>query len=224
MRWLISALAYVLLTCASLAQVGQIPIYSPVVTGGGTFTTFNPADLSQITLSNGNLTATGTGAGGVDGGVRSITSKSSGKLYFEFTPSLAGGADTGFGVVNGSTAFTVYANDATGGANLYRSGNLWAGGSNVVPTATPIWVNGNPIGIAIDVGAKLMWATVNGTTWNNGAGTPAAGTGGASFSGATGPFFFAFTNTNGNTDNVTVNAGATAFSFSVPSGFTAGWP
>lgn len=35
MRWLISAPAYVLLTCAALAQVGQIPRYSPVVTGGG---------------------------------------------------------------------------------------------------------------------------------------------------------------------------------------------
>lgn len=34
MRWLASALGYALLTCASIAQVGQIPRYSPVVTGG----------------------------------------------------------------------------------------------------------------------------------------------------------------------------------------------
>lgn len=35
MRWLVSAVVYVLLTCAVLAQVGQIPTYSPVHTGGG---------------------------------------------------------------------------------------------------------------------------------------------------------------------------------------------
>lgn len=43
MRWLISALAYVLLTCATLAQVGQIPTYAPVITGGGGYT--GPGDV-----------------------------------------------------------------------------------------------------------------------------------------------------------------------------------
>lgn len=194
-----------------------------VASGGGTFTTFNPADLSQITLSPDKLTATGTGLGGVDGGVRSINSKSSGKFHIEFTPSLAGGADTGFGVVNGGTAFATFANDATGGANAYRSGNFWAGGADVVPSAVPVWVNGNPLAIEVDIGAKLAWITADGITWNGGAGTPAAGTGGASFSAATGPFFFCFTNTSGNTDAVTVNPGSSAFAFPVTPGFASGW-
>lgn len=57
MRWLISALAYVLLTCASLAQVGQIPIFAPPVISGGsiTWTSVTPATI-WVNISIGTAT------------------------------------------------------------------------------------------------------------------------------------------------------------------------
>jgi hypothetical protein len=193
-----------------------------------TYTTLNPSDkASNVTLSNGNLTTTfGTAS---DGAVRSVSSKTSGKYYVEFTPGATwSGADCGFGIALAS------ANITSMGSTVANCAFVYAG------TNPPVWYNtvftgvnlqssglGTLVRMAVDLDNKKLWFNnpSNGTRWNSsGTDDPATNTGGvdisALFPGA-GAFVAICANQSG--ASATVNFGSSAFAQSVPSGFT-GWP
>lgn len=191
----------------------------------GAGSTLNPADKSaHITLSNGNLTGTGDGAGGNGDMVRGTTSKTTGKLYFEVTPTNAGGA-TGFGIANATEVVTGaselgFSNNSIG---QYRNGDVRLNSSIII--SGPGFVSGGAqAGIAVDIGGQLIWFrdTSAPTVWNaGGTANPATGVGGVSFAVITGAIFICL-NINANQAVVaTLNVGTTSFNASAPAGFSA---
>ena len=187
-------------------------------------TTWNPADNSAgITLSGGNLVA--QTSSGSNQAVRSNNSRTSGKLYAEYAVSNVNGVPY-VGIADGTATLSNLANAysnavVAGGAS--SSGAIVRNGSFIV-TGIGVAGNGDKICVAVDLGNKRFWARLNGGNWNNsGTADPASNVGGVDTSsidysaGAFACLIHTFTPTI-----VTANFGATAFSFTVPSGFT-GW-
>ena len=193
-------------------------------------TTWNLTDNLNLTLSNGNLTTGGTG--GVGGGTRSTTSRTSGKLYFElqYTPgsSSTAGTTTGGGIAN--SGYTLGSSGTTGAAfqvaNAAGTGDVRINNSTVVNGNSGSITTGTYIGIAVDIDGTLFWETTDGIHWNSnssGVNDPATATGGQSFSAITGPYFIAgcIAGSGSSTRQLTLNVGASAFHYTVPSGFSA---
>lgn len=195
---------------------------------GSAAVTLNPSDKgANITLSGGNLTATNTTTRNA---VRSTTSKSSGKFYFEIAFSSVGGGGGGFdhciGIANASASLT---NAPAPGGNDKNSIAKYMGSANVQLNNTTVGssnTSGPPatVCVAVDFSGSVIWFRIGSGNWNNNAANdPATNTGGISFSTINaGPFFaIVALEPNGGTTSAagTINFGATAFSFTAPSGF-----
>src|SRR6516162_2503748 len=184
-------------------------------------TTWNSADLSGVTLSNGNLTMTGNAA--ANDGVRSTTFRTSGKYYAEFTGNavFASGSD-GVGVALGSASLTTLASNATGAALIYASvGNIWFNGSYTGVTVSNFTTS--VVGVALDLGNKRIWFRVAGGNWNgNATYDPATNVGGIDISSifpGAGAYLAGCVNRVG--DATTINPGSSGFAYAIPSGFVA---
>ena len=185
----------------------------------GRTTTWNPSAKSTlITLSNGDMDATGTTSGGT-APVIATTGKTTGKHYFEVSVTnerfFAG---QGVGIASSLPADGVIPGSATnthisyhGNSAVYRNSGNDGGGTQAV------WEDGGRtyvIGVAFDADADKVWFSLNGVF----AGDPAAGTGGHSPTGITTyyPMFFA-----GSSDIGRIRTTEAGFLYSVPSGFSA---
>ncbi|BCH10451.1 hypothetical protein MesoLj131c_47090 [Mesorhizobium sp. 131-3-5] len=192
----------------------------PVVYG-----TLNPSDkATNITLSNGNLTATDTATAAWIS-VRSQTSHSSGKWYWEWTLGSKGAGEGCCGFGNSSSPLQGGANAFFGtdsnGIGLISNGQVW---KNFTPTSVLAAINnGDTCSLAIDIGAQLFWCRKGAGNWNgSGAADPATASGGIALpSGLASGAIFAGISVLNNTDFSTANFGASAFSQTPPSGFTA---
>lgn len=186
---------------------------------GGAGTTWNPADLSAgISLSNGNLTATGPGS---DSGVRSTTSRTSGLLYCELTASSPfTGGDTGAGIASAGASLTGIGGAGVGGIVAFNSGSTYYNGSFQFTVGA---MAAKTLCMSINLTAMRAWLRLNGTGNynNNGTADPATNTGGLDISAVFGSnaAFLLFC-CNGNGSNVTINATG-PFTYTVPSGFSA---
>lgn len=180
-------------------------------------TTWNPADLTSITLSNTNLTASVVGSGG---GVRGIAGLSAGKYYWECvytninTNTISCGISLSSGNLTTPAAGTAFIQRSTGGITI--NGSSTGSALGIIGIAAVV-------GIAVDFTAQLIWFRIAPAGNWNGSGTanPATGTGGLSIStissGALYPYMCGATS-----DVLTANFGSSAFSGTVPSGFTSG--
>ena len=188
-------------------------------------TTWNPADLAGITLSNGNLTATSNTGGGA--GVRAAAGLSSGKYYFEITSTTASLAYLGLALASASLT----TGSTAGGVGVNMPGAIYVNGS-AIGSSIPGRSAGAILCIAVDLSNTLIWFRTGAAgSWNALSGTandPATGTGGVNYrtaggilpAGALYPWFSsAFTNGQ----VMTANFGASGFSGVVPAGFTAGF-
>lgn len=185
--------------------------------------TWNPSDKSaNVTLSNGNLTA--ASSTNSNSTVRSTTSHSTGKYYFEFTSSdVITDTTNGIGLANGSQSLSGAIGDATtNGVGCFFAGNgVLYNNTNLGSCTTFV---GSSIGnVAVDIGAGLYWARSNKlANWNNnGAANPSSGSGGWPFT-ITGPLFIALTlKPSGGpaTITITLNVGATAYDGTPSLGF-----
>jgi hypothetical protein len=183
-------------------------------------TTWNPADLVAVTLTGSNLVAACTG----NGGVRSVQSLSTGKYYWEntYTTVQTNNLICGLGL---STA--VLSSPTTGSARIGRTnGHIFINATDTLASisggaAVPA---GSVICFAVDFTAQLLWARQGAAGSWNGSGTanPATGTGGLSIAAISGPLFALMAGAN--LDKVTANFGDSAFTGTVPSGFTSGFP
>ena len=169
-------------------------------------------------------TNTGTTASNQGAHVISTSGKTSGKYYFEGTfTTLAGGNNYGIGIGDPATTYTNMSFATTGGM-MFRSGNIWANGNSGVSLGARS--AGNVIGIAADLDNHKIWFRVAPSgNWNNsGTANPATNTGGITITTNTMVPFGIFGGTGGVANNVlTANFGASAFTGTVPSGFTSGW-
>ena len=180
-------------------------------------TIWNASDKNvNITLSLGNLRATSAGDGY---GVRSISSASSGKFYFETTLGLTNSIRVG--IANSSTPLsgTTYASSVS----VSNSGTVY-----VNATTTGISIGNIPNGsvacVAIDLDNRSVWFRVGAAgNWNGSSGNnPATNTGGVAIPvGTTYPMFaYVVCSTS---DVAIANFGASAFTGTAPSGFSAGF-
>ena len=191
-------------------------------------TTWNSSDKSAtITLSGGNLIATSSTA--VSQGVRSTTSKSSGKVYWEVTLTTLTN-DIVVGIATGTEALNV-----AGGLGADANGlGFYAVSPTQATYINSVQLNngstassaGAVVSFALDVTNKLIWISTAvmraaSQNWNNSAtANPGTGTGGQSLStlGAS-PWFIMFNDDLGGA-KATVNFGGTAFNQTVPTGFS----
>ena len=192
-------------------------------------TTWNPSDKSaNVVLSNGNLTAATTSTNSADQGVRSTTSKSSGKFYFEvsFPGPAPFGADTGAGLTIASTILTSVGSSVANSIIAYGpTGNIYYNGSNTSISIGAAAI-GDVAGFALDLANQRVWVRRNGGNWNNsGTANPAANVGGINISAvftSNAAYALYCCNSNNASGPYTTNFGATTFAFAAPSGFS-GW-
>jgi len=156
----------------------------------------------------------------------------SGKWYFECTcnnQSSSNAPLVGVGPRVSGTANTPGGNTYPGGSSNSGVGMSQLGTvyylSNSIATGYPTFTTGSVISVAIDYGNAKIWFRVNGGNWNgSGTADPATNTGGLSIStflsaapgGISPGFGLYYTN-----DAMTMNFGDTAFTYTIPSGFTA---
>lgn len=189
--------------------------------------TWNPADTGgNVTFSNGNLTLTSTLSGEVWMSTRATGHASAGKLYFESLltsqgSGTGGNGDWGIGLLPIGSGLNNFAGSgALGGVGYLPFAGLVIVNGSVAATIQDGTV-GNTVQFAVDLGANLMWANVNNGNWNNsGAADPATGVGGISVAGmGTAPFAPTFSYEDSSAATTT-NFGASAFAYTVPSGFS----
>lgn len=192
-------------------------------------TTFDPATATGVDFQNKNLTIVNQGAfGGLPVGAKSNSSYTTGvKVYAEFETWLFN-AQSGVGIGNATTTFAEWGGTegsspgpATDGAGIFQNqnGSIWINEVEQTNWAG-VTLNHAIVGVAIDLVANLIWFQTNGGHWNGIAGAnPATGVGGYDISRLTGSAIYLFAVVVGAQDKVTMNAGASAFTYSVPSGF-----
>lgn len=190
-------------------------------------TTWSASDKAAgMTLTGSNLIATRTSASGTTNGVRSVAGNSASKLYAELTYTLISDQDDlSFGIANSSAGLTTKVGGDANGWGVTKTSpaattfNKYTGGSATAMTPTATTASGDKFMIAHDGPAGKVWFGRNGTWFDSG--DPAAGTN-PQFTGLTGTLYLMFSTLRQN-DAMTLNAGGSAFTYTVPSGYTAGW-
>lgn len=173
-------------------------------------TTWNPSDKgASVTLSGGNLVASTN----YNGLVRSIWSASSGKWYWEFVLSVSTEGLVGIAKSNAKLepgpAFPGV--DANGWSMYCFNGFKYNNGSSVAYNGGAVAL-GTVIGVKLDLDAGTLSFTVGGVDK------------GIAFSGLSGTFFATFGGgSSGGASTCTANFGASAFTYSVPSGYNPGF-
>jgi hypothetical protein len=191
-------------------------------------TTWNPADKTAgITLSGtNNLTVTASNTGNQN--VRAIDRNLTGKFYWEHTfTTIVGTCGVGLLPASASLSGVFFAGGANTCVTLQNvSGAFYIGTAQQFQLGA--LANGNVACFALDLGAQLIWVRVGAAgNWNNNsANNPATGVGGLSIA----PVFpsivpvYPWTGVStGSGTVITANFGDSAFSGTVPSGFTSGF-
>lgn len=187
---------------------------------------------TNVTMSNGNLTVTHNIS--AIGGARSTMLKNSGKWYFEITKTSQSTPYPSLGILTAAGTYTNMVTDWTNSLSdraflnpnydsvIGPSGS--SPGKNLSGTTAPTLPE--TIGVAVDLDNWQVWFRVAPSgNWNgDAAANPATNTGGVSISALSATTVspavgFGVTIT----DVFTMNAGASAFIGTVPSGFNAGW-
>lgn len=207
---------------------------APAGTGiGGTFgpTTWNASTKNaNITLTGPNLQASQQTAANTWGTVYSTSNYDSGQVYFELTIlSYDNNGGLIFGVSDGTagTANGMYVGNSlfAVGCQILAGGPIyWQSASN---TGEPTWQNAQPpnvVGCAVDLNRGLMWVknlNADPGLWNNdAAGDPVAGTRGIAI--PPGDLYIGFSGFfNSAADTVVLNVGASVFTGTAPSGYSA---
>lgn len=177
--------------------------------------TFDPANKdASVTLSESNLRMTSAAS---DRGVKSVQSRSSGKLYFEIE--MVGSAAGTLGLANASQATNAWVGSSGNSRGFdTATGGSGSGGSITGPTGVGALGSTNVLNISVDFPAGKVWFAKNGVL---GSGQdPVAGTGG--FSIPAGALFIMAS--GGNTASFRLRTTAAQFQSAPPTGFTAWVP
>lgn len=183
-------------------------------------TTWNPSDKnSNITLSDLNLTAESATASYV--GVRSTTSKNWGKLYAEFlvvTGTSSAGPEVGLATSSASLSGYIGSNTQSWGY-FFGKGDTTSKkqyGGGISAYGYGYGADGDLLMMAVDLDNSMIWWGKNGA-WGA-SGDPATRANPA-FSNVTLTPLYVITTVR--TAKITANFGASAFTYTMPSGFSA---
>lgn len=188
-------------------------------------TTWSTTDKLNVTLSGSNLIATASGTGGV----RGKDPKRTGKYYIEYTATTTQHVNNAVGFASAAALLTPGQNATV---VLISTGQIraWAadGSGAVSGSNTAGFTTGTIVGCAIDLDARLAWFRIAPAgNWNNSAtNNPATGVGGIDLSAVGLGWAFdcyPYADLWGSPQSITANFGDTAFSGTVPSGYTSGW-
>lgn len=169
------------------------------------YTTFDPAKKSaSVTLSGGNLTASGSNAIHA----LSVIGKSTGKWYWEFAPNVV---FESIGIATADGSYDNYVGDAVSEWGYRGSSNSIMNGNSFIQTGLASYTGGDIISVALDMDSlQVTWRknnVVQGVAQSIAAGTWYAAAGGVVSGGAW---------------SCTANFGASAFTYTPPAGFNAG--
>jgi len=178
---------------------------------------WDPSNKSgSISLSNSDRTCTLTSASGAHA-VFSTAALSSGKWYIEFV--FEGGSQSRLGVNNTAmNTTTAPGNTSTSWAILATNGNKITNSGGAAYGSG--WSVNDVIMMAVDIGAGKVWWGKNGTWFASG--DPGAGTGEA-FSGLSSTLEFCWGSVAISQTRTGTLTDLASYSYSAPSGFTAGW-
>lgn len=203
-------------------------VLRPVIVAAGD--TLDPAyhDATRVTQSEGNLRFTRVSISG-DYAVRTITSKSSGKIYYEAQWVNIAGSDLWVGMgpstlpnfnqrvgFNNSNSWAV-GSGGIGVANAFGTGSVFAA------SGVGSMVAGDVLCLAYDFATRKFWARKNNGQWNgnSAANDPAAGTGGQTApAGVVGPLYV-MASCRAINDDIRFRFLASAMGYTIPSGFSA---
>lgn len=199
--------------------------------GGSRPTTWDPANKNaNVALSGGNLTATQNSATSTWAGVRSTTSYDSGQVYYELTITAYDGVN---GIITGvaDSSWPVATNGNYPGIDAHSTGAAvgftgwyYIGATNSGQPGTTAFALSRVMGFAVDLNRGLIWVKdiTAGANWNNDAAAdPVVGTRGAAIA-TLNDVFIAFSgDRNTTSDALLMNAGATSFTGTIPSGYSA---
>lgn len=181
-----------------------------------TYATWDPANKSsKVTLSSGNLVATETSGSEGWGAVRSTIGVTTGKWYWEVTVTQVNlNRGDQLGVGNESlTNFDDFPGHTANGWVKLTFGNTYAGkmNNNLEAPFVGALADGDVLGWYLDVGAGTIGMILNGVDK------------GIMYSGLTGTTIYAIWGSGSiGTGIATANFGASAFTYSVPSGYNPG--
>jgi hypothetical protein len=213
------------------------PLAQPETIVASNGTTWDPAHLGALTLSNGNLTATAASVSSEQAARGTAAHASPDKVYFEVTATQAAGSPAigpMLGLGTASAAVNTYpgASIASYGfqcrPDISASVTYYNGGGVVGFNQFDYCATGDVMGVAVDLGAKKVWINdwTKRTGWNHGSGgmqDPATGGGGISISGISGsiyPMFGGYFVPGSPAPSMTINPGSSAFTGTVPTGFS----
>lgn len=187
-----------------------------------TYSTWNPSDKStNITLSNGNLTALGN-AGYAN--VRSYYGNSSGKWYWEVKVTDIPVSNIAYSIGFGTAAADLDSFVPTGSLSYYYSGVLYdqgslGGGGGAYGDSYGL---NDIIGVALDLDNGKCWFSKNGV-WQKSGDPTDPNDANAAFSGLSNTFYSMLFLFGTDTHEGTANFGPTTFSGTVPDGYATGW-
>ena len=191
-------------------SMNDVPTLTSATTAN--YCVMNPLDQLDGSIADGNLNVTTGTVGGSN--CRSTMAITSGKFYWEFTPTTNGGiADLGISIFPGSDPKngTLYTYQADTGNKYSTAGGAVSYGAT--------YTTNDVIGVAFDAATGSIWWSKNGTF--QASGDPAAGTN-AAFTGITGNVFAFISDRNvGQTCVVACNFGQRPFAYTPPTGFVA---
>jgi len=180
----------------------------------GNYATLNPLSVaSAYTLSNGNLQFSATSSINGVSYTKGTQGVSSGKWYWEVTPTDVGGGlnfATGIVLASSSVVSTGTINLVTDGYVYHSDGNKYSGGSSSAYGAT--LANNDVVGVALDLDAGTLTFYKNNTSQ------------GTAYTGLSGTFSPLVTlHTGGVSRSIAGNCnfGQRPFAYTAPSGFKA---
>ena len=187
------------------------------------YAVLNPLFGTSGTLASANLQVSGSGVGNTQR--LSSISVSSGKWYCEITMTTLTTADPRIGISNildasavsqypgqSASSYAIYTYALNGFTQKYN--NASATNTNATP-----FVQGDILGIAIDLDSGKIWFAKN-NTWVD-SGSPSAGTN-AAYTGLSGTFAAALHSSgSGSSATLSANFGQQPFTYTPPSGFVA---
>jgi len=197
---------------------------------GSATTTLNPADMSGTgVLTNGNLTFKNNNGSDARIGVRSIgghTKAGGGKYYFEWTLNTNISQFSCGGISPVTQAYSTFTFNGAGGSGAATdgSGGMYVNGNINVVQNSGGTVLGDSNGMAIDFDNLKMWVYAGAAgQWNSGtlaAQNPATNTGGMNISALAADTYYVTVQLYGNQNQVTLNFGGSAYTFTRPAGFS----
>jgi hypothetical protein len=178
---------------------------------------------STITLSGGNLIATGSGS--PDKFVLTVDGSSSGKFYFEVVATTRSSGGFGVGVVAPGAGFNLdtgyFGENGTNSIGAYWSDSQWYYEPAGYTGARQSFGQGDHIGIAFDASTRTIWFRKNGGTWAGStlSADPATASNGQGMSSSgSSTYYAAVACSNG--DVWTGQFASTSWTYSAPSGFS----